>query len=58
MSGLTPQDTARYTAEMLESLRKISLKQGQGLLSHLLELAAVEARAQASIQDQDTRLPE
>jgi hypothetical protein len=54
---LTPHETARYTADMIESLRKIALKQGQLLLAHFLELAALEAKAQAS-QDQDTRLPE
>ena len=56
-SGLPPHDTARYTHEMLESLRKIALKQGQALLAHLLELAALEARAQAANQAQETRLP-
>jgi hypothetical protein len=56
-AGLPPRDTARYTYEMLESLRKIALKQGQALLAHLLELAALEARAQATNQAQDTRLP-
>lgn len=54
MAPLKPSETARYTHEMLESLRKIALQQGQGLLAHLLELAAMEAKAQA---DQETALP-
>ena len=36
----------------------MALKQEQVLLAHFLELALVEARAQANRQDQDTRLPE
>lgn len=47
-----------YTADLVESLRKIALKQDQPLLAHLLELAAVEAKSLARDQDQDTRLPE
>ncbi len=57
LAPLTPCETARYTAEMIESLRKIALKQGQVMLAHFLELAALEAKAQAA-QDQETRLPE
>jgi hypothetical protein len=41
---VTPAESARYTGEMLESLRKIALKQNHGLLAHLLGLAAMEAR--------------
>ena len=41
---LTPAETARYTRDLLESLRKIALGQGQGLLAHLLGLAAMEAK--------------
>ena len=41
---LRPQDTARYTREMLVSLRKIAIGNGQMRLAHLLELAALEAR--------------
>jgi hypothetical protein len=55
---ITPAQSAQYTGDLLESLRKIAFKQGQVLLAHFLELAALEARAQAAIQDQDTRLPE
>jgi hypothetical protein len=40
----TPPETARYTREMLESLRKIAASQNQGLLAHLLNLAAIEAK--------------
>jgi hypothetical protein len=54
---ISPADTARYTAEMLESLRKIAVKQGQALLAHFLELAAVEAKAQANSQAQETLPP-
>ncbi len=50
---VSPQDSARYTREMLESLRKIALGQGQGLLVHLLGLAAAEAKHLAD-QAQDT----
>ncbi len=55
---ISPADTARYTADLLDSLRKMAMKQEQVLLAHFLELALVEARAQANRQDQDTRLPE
>ena len=37
-------DSARYTLDMLENLRKIAARQGQGVLAHLLELAQAEAR--------------
>jgi len=46
--GHSPGETANYTAEMLESLRKIASRQGQGLLAHLLDLAFVEAKNQAA----------
>ena len=58
LADLTPAETAQYTSDLLESLRKIASRQGQVLLMHLLELAALEARAQAGTQAQDTRLPE
>ena len=41
---ISPEESARYTAEMLESMRKIAARQGQLLLAHLLELAQAEAR--------------
>lgn len=43
----SPAQTATYTYEMLESLRKLASQQGFDLLSHLLEVAAMEARHQA-----------
>lgn len=44
MSGA---ETARYTSELLDSLRKIALRQGHGMLAHLLELARFEAQSLA-----------
>jgi len=44
--SFSPAETARYTLEMLESLRKIAVRQRQGLLAHLLDLASAEARIQ------------
>ena len=41
---ISPAESARYTVDMLESLRKIAAGQGQGVLAHLLELAQAEAR--------------
>jgi hypothetical protein len=51
----SPAETARYTQEMLESLRSIALKHRQALLAHLLELAAVEAKYQS--EGQETAFP-
>ncbi len=56
--GVTPEETARYTAELIESLKKIALRQGQELLAHLLDLAALEAKSLAKGHAQETRLPE
>ncbi|HXC55503.1 MAG TPA: hypothetical protein VNU97_09420 [Rhizomicrobium sp.] len=53
---LGPAETARYTRDLLESLRKIALGQGQGLLAHLLGLAAMEAKALGD-QVQETSPP-
>ena len=53
---ITPVETARYTSDLLESLRKMALGQGQGLLAHLLGLAVMEAKALAA-QAQETRPP-
>ena len=50
---VSPADSARYTREMLESLRKIATNQGQALLAHLFGLAALEAK-HLSGQAQDT----
>ena len=41
---ISPAESARYTAEMLETLRKIAVQQRQLVLAHLLELAQAEAR--------------
>jgi hypothetical protein len=41
---LTHAETAAYTRDLLETLRKIALGQGQGTLAHLLGLAAMEAK--------------
>ena len=45
--NLGPRETAAITKEMLDSLRKIALHQNQHLLAHMLEKAALEAKAQA-----------
>ena len=69
---LSPAESARYTLDLLDDLRKIAQRQGQGMLAHLLELAQAEARIllreappmtpdevsnQVPNQTQDTRLP-
>jgi hypothetical protein len=56
---LAPAETARYSKDLLDSLRKIALQQGQSLLAHLLSLAAQEAKALSEPgYAQETRLPE
>jgi len=58
-SKLAPAETARYSRDLIDSLRKIALQQGQSLLAHLLGLAAQEAKAQSEPgYAQETRLPE
>jgi hypothetical protein len=52
-----PAETAQYTKDMLESLKKIAIQQKQPLLAHLLDLAALEARTLGESQSQDTLLP-
>ena len=47
-ASLSPVETARYTGELLESLRKIAARQGQEMLAHLLELARYEAQSLAN----------
>ena len=47
MVALSPAQTARYTADLLDSLRKIAARQGQGVLAHLLDLAQYEAQCLA-----------
>ena len=44
-ASMTPAETARYTCELLESLRKIAARQNQAMLAHLLELARYEAQS-------------
>ena len=46
-ADMTPAETARYTCELLDSLRKIAARQGQAVLAHLLELARYEAQSLA-----------
>jgi hypothetical protein len=41
---ISAAESARYTLDMLENLRKIAIRQGQSVLAHLLELAQAEAR--------------
>lgn len=53
----SPYETARYTHEMLESLREIAIGQQQTLLAHLLHMAALEAEALCDYADQETSLP-
>jgi hypothetical protein len=56
---LDPAETARYSRDLIESLRKIALQQGHSLLAHLLGLAALEAKALGDGDyAHDTRLPE
>ncbi|MDE2629961.1 MAG: hypothetical protein KGM97_03120 [Alphaproteobacteria bacterium] len=57
LSEMAPAQTALYTRDTLESLRKIALQQKQILLAHLLELAAIEAKSLGTGHNQDTRLP-
>jgi len=44
LAGMTPGDTARYTKELLESLRRIAVRQEQLVLAGLLEAAVREAK--------------
>jgi hypothetical protein len=41
---ISGMESARYTADLLENLRKIAAGQGQPVLAHLLELAQAEAQ--------------
>jgi len=47
LAALSPPETARYTSDLLDSLRKIATRQGHGVLAHLLELAQFEAQTLA-----------
>jgi len=44
---ISPRESARYTADQVECLRKMASRQGQDILAHLLELALFEARCLA-----------
>lgn len=44
---ISPADSASYTRDILESLRRIAQGQGQTLLAHLLGLASQEAKSWA-----------
>jgi hypothetical protein len=52
-----PSETARYTKDMLDSLKKIAMKQNQPLLAHLLDLASLEAKSLGETQRHETLLP-
>jgi hypothetical protein len=41
--GLTSSQTAEYTQDMLDSLKKIAVRQHQAMLAKLLEAASIEA---------------
>jgi hypothetical protein len=59
LSPPTPAETAHYIRDLLESLRKMALAQDLKLLSHLLGLAAIEARTHLNaVQRHDTKLPD
>lgn len=45
-----PSESAQYTKDMLESLRKIAIQQRQPLLAHLLDLAALEAKTLGDVE--------
>jgi len=45
--GISGVETALYTSDMLEGLRKMAVSQGQNILAHLLELARFEAKSLA-----------
>ena len=47
LAALSPPETARYTSDLLDSLRKIATRQGHGVLAHLLDLAQYEAQCLA-----------
>jgi hypothetical protein len=63
-SSGTPQnapssvESAEYAHELIESLRHMAVDQGHALLAHLLKLAALEAERLATVQRQETLLPE
>jgi hypothetical protein len=44
---ISPNQSARYTRDMLSQLKAIADEQGQTILAHLLTLASLEAEALA-----------
>jgi len=54
----SPMESAEYAHELIESLRCMAVDQGHALLAHLLKLAALEAERLATVQRQETLLPE
>jgi hypothetical protein len=46
--GITPDDAARYTKELIDSLRKIAIGQNHHQLARLLEAAGIEAESLAA----------
>jgi hypothetical protein len=44
---ISPNDSARYTRDLLSQLKAIADEQGQTILAHLLTLASLEADALA-----------
>ena len=54
----SPVESAEYAHELIESLRRMAVEQGHALLAHLLKLAAFEAERLATVQRQETLLPE
>ena len=58
MAALSPSETARYTSDLLESLRNIANRQGQRVLAHLLELAQYEAHSLAALKSRTPDSPD
>jgi len=57
-ASLSPAETALYTRELLESLRKIAMRQNQEVLAHLLELARYEAQSLAGAKTPGATAPQ
>lgn len=51
IEGLTSSQTAEYTQDMLDSLKKIAVRQQQAMLATLLEAASIEAGRIAGRED-------
>jgi hypothetical protein len=51
-------ESAEYAHELIESLRCMAVDQGHALLAHLLKLVSLEAERLATVQRQETLLPE